>query len=116
MKSVAVEKQSYSLFLGGMKKEDLNLFVTSNETVLEFGRKMGITFVGYLIEYRLDETEDLKIVSLLVKPATEKRYICRCMSDKTKLPIHIYRGGTGCSLRHLTATCPCNLKFMDYFK
>ena len=111
-----MESQSYSLFLGGVKKEDLGLYVTPDETMLEFGRRLGFSFVGYLIEYRLDETEDLKIVSLLVKPITEKRYICRCMTDKTKLPVHVYRGGTGCTLRHLSATCYCNLKFTDYFK
>ena len=113
---VAVEKQNYTLFLGGMQPTHLRAYVTPKETMAELGKRMGVTFVGYLIEYRLSEVEDLKIVSLLLKPSAEKRYICRCMKDKSKLPLHIHRGATFRALGRLSETCHCNLNFTDYMK
>ena len=113
---LAVEKQSYTLFLGGMQPTNLRTFVSSKVTMAELGRLLGVTYVGYLIEYRLSEEEDLKIVSLLLKPSTEKKYSCQCMRDKEKLPLHVHHEPTAQTLIHLTASCHCNLKFTDYFK
>ena len=113
---VALGKQNFTLFLGGMQPADLKSLVSSAKTMAEFGRQLGVTYVGYLVEYRLNEEEDLKIVSLLVKPSTEKRYDCQCMEDKRKLPLHVYHQPTAQTLTYLAGACHCNLNFTDYYK
>lgn len=104
------------MFLGGMRDETLKKEIVKGLTVSEFGKRAGITFSGCLIEYRLDDVEDLKTITLLLKPSTERKYICRCMQDSNKLPMHIFPGDILYALERLSQVCNCNLNFIDYFK
>ena len=112
----AVSEQSYAVFLGGMQKTTLHTEVAAGLTVSSFGRQAGITFSGSIVEYQLSEVEDLKIISLLIQPSTEKKYECICVKDRNKLPMHIYKGSTSYTLERLSQVCPCNLNFCKYLK
>ena len=109
-------KQGYTMFLGGARTETLESTVIEGVTVSSFLRQIGVTIVGSLVEFQLSEIEDLKIVTLLVKPSAERKYICHCMKEKDKLPMHIFPGGTALALTRLSQTCHCNLNFIDYCK
>ena len=104
------------MFLGGARTETLNSEVEEGVTVSAFMRRAGVTISGSLVEYQLSEVEDLKTISLLIKPSSEKRYICYCMKEKDKLPMHIFSGGTALALSRLSQICHCNLNFARYFK
>ena len=109
-------KQGYTMFLGGARSETLSSNVSQDVTVSKFLRGAGVTISGSLVEYQLSEIEDLKTISLLIQPSSEKKYECRCLKDKDKLPMHIFRGGTVLALSHLAQLCSCNLNFIDYYK
>ena len=112
----AVTQQGYTMFLGGARTETLNSEVMEGVTVSAFMRQAGVTISGSLVEYQLSEIEDLKTISLLIKPSYEKRYICHCMKEKDKLPMHIFCGGAALALSRLSQICHCNLNFACYFK
>ena len=110
-------QNDYSLFLGGAQKADLEQAVDGAETMEEFGRKHGVGFAGYVIEYRMGVEEDVRIISLLMQPATERLYECLCMSNPDKKPMHIFPGRTSYLLSRLVYTCPCNAAYFgDYLK
>ena len=115
-KDVAVSKQNYTLFMGGLQREYLDSELETRETMAQFARKIGIKYLGFLVEYRLDEDEDLKIVSLLLQPGEESKYICQCLADDNKMPLHIFRGDTTFSLNRLSELCLCNTNFRLYTK
>ena len=115
-KDVAVTKQSYSLFLGGLQKEHLEKELGDQGTMAQFAKRAGVKYLGFVIEYRLDEDEDLKLVSLLLQPSEESKYICQCLRDDNKMPLHIFRGDTAFSLARLSELCPCNVNFRLYTK
>ena len=115
-KDVAVSKQSYTLFLGGLQREYLETEIDDRETMAQFAKRVGIKYLGFLIEYRLDENEDIKLVSLLLQPSEEPKYTCQCLRDDNKMPLHIFRGDTTFSLARLGEICPCNLNFRLYTK
>ena len=115
-KDVAVSQQSYSLFLGGLQKEHLDKNVGNQGTMAQFAKKVGVRYMGFVIEYRLDEDEDLKLVSLLLQPSEEPKYVCQCLRDDNKMPLHIFRGDTAFSLARLSELCSCNINFRLYTK
>ena len=115
-KDVAVSEQSYTLFLGGMQKEYLDRELETLETMAQFAKRIGIKYLGFLVEYRLDDEEDLKLVSLLLQPGDESKYVCHCLIDDNKMPLHIFRGDTSFSLTRLSGICPCNVNFQLYTK
>ena len=115
-KDVAVSKQSYTLFLGGLQKEYLDCELETRDTMAQFAKKVGVKYLGFLIEYCLDDDEDLKIVSLLLQPGEETKYVCQCLLDDNKMPLHIFRGNTAFSLTRLSEICPCNINFRLYTK
>ena len=113
---LAVSKQSYTLYLGGLQRENLAEEVAEGLTVSGLARRAGVRMVGFLVEYQLDDVEDLKIISLLLQPAGESKYICECLRDRTKMPLHIFRGTTEYTLKQLSTVCPCNINFHLYSK
>ena len=112
----AVTEQGYTMFLGGARKETLGAEVREGLTVSAFLRGAGVTICGSLVEYQLSEIEDLKIISLILQPSNERRYVCQCMTEKDKLPMHIFAGNTSMALTRLSHICQCNLNFIHYFK
>ena len=114
-KDVAVSEQSYSLFMGGLQKEHLEKDL-GRETMAQFAKKIGVRYLGFIIEYRLDEDEDLKLISLLLQPSEESKYVCQCLKDDNKLPLHLFRGDTAFSLARLSEMCSCNVNFRMYAK
>ena len=115
-RSKALNREDFVLFLGGVKTAGLKTAVTDKMTMAEFGRRLGVTYVGYMIEYRLGAVEDLKIMSLMVRPAVEARYNCRCVIEAKKSPVHLIHKRSEEALHFLTAICPCNDGLNRYFK
>ena len=109
-------KQGYTMFLGGARTETLESTVIEGVTVSSFLRQIGVTIVGSLVEFQLSEIEDLKIISLILQPSNERRYVCQCMTEKDKLPMHIFAGNPSMALTRLSHICQCNLNFIHYFK
>lgn len=114
--TLALSKQSYTLYLGGLQRENLAEEVADNLTVSGLARQAGVRMVGFMIEYQLDEKEDLIIVSLMLQPAGEAKYVCECLQDRQKMPLHIFPGKTEFTLQRLAEVCPCNVKFRLYSK
>ena len=48
-KDVAVSKQSYTLFLGGLQKEYLDSELETRDTMAQFAKKNRIKYLGFLI-------------------------------------------------------------------
>ena len=111
-----MSEQSYTLYLGGLKREFLTREVAKGLTMSALAKKAGVRYLGYLIEYQLDEREDLIIVSLLLQPLDETKYVCECLGDIDKMPLHIFPGNTKYTLGRLSETCPCNFNFHLYSK
>ena len=103
------------MFLGGVHTNGLQHDLGGGETMAAFSRRAGISYVGYAIEYQLNEGEDLKIMSLFIQDGTQKRYTCRCTA-KNKLPMHIYHVDTVKAIEILTYGCDCNRSFEYYYK
>ena len=115
-KHKSVESQSYTLYLGGVRRENLAVEVMEGKTMAQFAKQLGIRWIGFLIEYQLHSHEDLIIVSLLMQPDGEPKYICRCLNDRAKMPLHIFRGDTTYALQRLPEICSCHSNFHMYTK
>ena len=112
----AVASQSYTLYLGGVRRENLAREVADGVTVSMLAKKAGVKLLGFLVEYQLDEREDLKIVSLLLQPYDEPKYVCECLGNRSKMPLHIFQANTEQTLEKLSNVCPCNSNFHLYTK
>ena len=112
----AVKEQNYTLYLGGVRKENFAVEVAPGVTVSTLAKQAEVRMLGFLIEYQLDELEDLIIVSLLLYPSNEPKYICKCLNNRAKMPLHIFQADTEQTLQKLSSICPCNTNFHLYTK
>ena len=112
----AVKDQSYTLYLGGVRRENFAREVLSGVTVSRLAKMAGVKLLGFLIEYQLDELEDLIVVSLMLYPSSEPKYVCECLDNRSKMPLHIFQATTRQTLEKLSTICPCNVNFHLYTK